>query len=336
MENKMEIQLKKKMPASRKDERNLQERKRRAKMRDTLEEIKLLIPSLANEEKAPKALIYQKAYDYIVYLKNQNKGMKEKIDELEKKLGEIEEPSFNRAPTSIFQLVDFENLQQMIYSNEGWQEVASGDGKFGFGPFVSTLAELPSTLTVFRKIVDGSGIYCVKGLCTISASIDALITILLDLKGRMKWDRSLLTVQSIGNSGPGVDEVFYIAVKSPKGIANRDYVKARRFLRLDNGTFMVLERSLIHPAFPIRKDFIRGQVLFSGFLIHPIPNEPEKCLVGSISQLDLKGSIPLSILNYMTIHAPFIWYEAFIRQALECSHNLVHCMKTAMLRIATI
>lgn len=163
---------------------------------------------------------------------------------------------------------------------------------------------------------------------------DAVITVLMDLKGRMAWDASLLEVQSLGTHGPDLDEVFYVGVKSPSGLSNRDYVKVRRFKKLEDGSYIVIERSTTHPNYPPRKNFVRAEVLLSGHLIQPVPGNPNACRVTNVSEIDLKGSIPGPVVNFLTTKAPFSWFDAFIRQAKDCSGDLVHCYRTALFRIA--
>ena len=116
-----------------------------------------------------------------------------------------------------------------------------------------------------------------KARCRIDVPVEALLIVLLDLKGRkvtfndfpeffpspqipsssllyfQKWDSSLLDLQTLGSPGPDCDEIYYTAIKSPSGVSNRDFVKARRFKRLENNSVAVIEKSVLHPKFPPRK-----------------------------------------------------------------------------------
>ena len=175
-----------------------------------------------------------------------------------------------------------------------------------------------------------------KASCLIPVQPEAIIAVLLDLKARRNWDASLIDVQSVGTHGANLDEVFYLAVKSPSGLSNRDYVKVRRFKKLPNGSYVVIEKSTTHPNFPPRKGFVRGEVLLSGHLLEPVEGNPEATLMTTLSEIDLKGSIPSPVVNFLTTKAPFSWFDAFIHQAKDCSGDLVHCYRTAVLRIAMI
>jgi hypothetical protein len=61
-----------------------------------------------------------------------------------------------------------------------------------------------------------------------------------------------------------------------------------------------------HPLQPVMKGRIRAHSTASGFTFQ---NNPKGCEISFVSNNDIKGRIPKSLVNYASAKAPFEWFE---------------------------
>mmetsp|Transcript_14001 Transcript_14001/g.14020 ORF Transcript_14001/g.14020 Transcript_14001/m.14020 type:complete len:96 (+) Transcript_14001:1769-2056(+) len=65
--------------------------------------------------------------------------------------------------------------------------------------------------------------------------------------------------------------------------------------------------SVDDPAMPPRKGVIRAETAISGYILRP--KTARSCTVTIISQNDVKGLVPKSIVNSMASRAPLDWVK---------------------------
>jgi hypothetical protein len=66
-----------------------------------------------------------------------------------------------------------------------------------------------------------------------------------------------------------------------------------------------------HESCPKLKKFVRAQTYISGYYIQTIEKDPPKSKFCTISQTDIGGSIPLSLINAFSKKAPKEWINTF-------------------------
>lgn len=98
-------------------------------------------------------------------------------------------------------------------------------------------------------------------------------------------------------------------------IDNRDFVQQRK--KWNNLTSD--EMRLIHfksveiPECPIRPKHVRAETTISGYYIETISRNPLKTKLIIIANNDIKGYIPISIVNAAAAKSPKQWVENLIK-----------------------
>lgn len=88
----------------------------------------------------------------------------------------------------------------------------------------------------------------------------------------------------------------YSKYKTPFGIANRDFVTLRNFVKLDDHTYLLTCQAVNYSGIPFGEGFVRGANT-SGRLIKVHPSDPTTVDVVTVDHVDPKGSIPSFIVN---------------------------------------
>jgi len=180
---------------------------------------------------------------------------------------------------------DFELLKTLINEDESWKL----DYKKG-------------TTTVWTKGQDSNAFKMVK-LRTSYTDIDCgtMYDVLHDPDYRKVWDKHMIDAYDIGCLNPNND-VGYYAMSCPPPIKDRDFVLQRSWL--DTGKeCLILNHSVYHKDYPVKKEYIRGISYITGFLIQPLKGGG--CSVGYVSHSHPGGTLPSWLVNKVTqIFAP--------------------------------
>jgi hypothetical protein len=171
--------------------------------------------------------------------------------------------------------------------------------------------------TVYRsKDIDESGIYRLKMVGRIPATVDVVHKVLFDHSLRLTWDTVIASIELI-ETLPNGGSIIYIASKSPFGVANRDFVHIRSDKTTPKGERIVVDISTLHPKCPEKLDFVRAETIFSAGLLEQtyIPNIETKTLqegtlYTTITQVDVKGAVPKTIVNLFATQVTSAWFTA--------------------------
>lgn len=68
-------------------------------------------------------------------------------------------------------------------------------------------------------------------------------------------------------------------------------------IRKPDGQIIICSKSHEHDDCPPHKKYVRGEVVIGGWILSPAKDDPSKTFAKYITQTDLKGSIPKSIVN---------------------------------------
>jgi len=152
------------------------------------------------------------------------------------------------------------------------------------------------------------GIVGVMGRGKIMAKRERIIEILIDPASNVV-ERQVVELQGcIGKLGEGADSkeviLAWTGLKCPM-ISNRDFCVAMLTAPVeDTGSpeeqeWIVGSVSVEHPTVEARKKYVRGELLFSGWHIKPLPEKEGKssCGVTFVSRTAMNGSIPSALLQ---------------------------------------
>lgn len=175
---------------------------------------------------------------------------------------------------------------------------------------------------VYQKKLNNSPICIIKAFCIVPYSVNTVFRAIWDTTIRTKWDQLFLKFEII-EKNPDY-ELLYFMIKTPIGLTKRDWLQRRIFIRdyPAPGDLCMHFVSVESPLKPPVPKVIRAETVISGYIIRPGPNDT--CTVTIITQNDIKGLIPTSIVNRVASKAPADWVKNMIKgcnMAIEMSKN---------------
>jgi len=137
---------------------------------------------------------------------------------------------------------------------------------------------------------DDKNIRVSKGEAVISRNMDQLLSVITDPVIRLKWAGHLATSELI--EGCGDFRVFRIVEKKKKAsmVAPREKVFVTKVFTLDDGSKVVLGRSVEHESCPEKKkESVRAFVHLIAWVLTPDKKDPEKTKAAYILYVNPKG-----------------------------------------------
>lgn len=110
--------------------------------------------------------------------------------------------------------------------------------------------------------------------------------------------------------------IQYNRFKGMMFVQSRDFVFVSQKLKYPNGKIIVGASTVEHPKCPPIKTSVRAEIEIAGWIFEP---QDKGSWVTYITQTDLKGSIPQSIVNTATKDQGFLVYK--IRKALASHYK---------------
>ena len=149
-----------------------------------------------------------------------------------------------------------------------------------------------------------SPVVLVRAKAWIEADPDLIFTLLHDIKIRDNWDSVICDLKIIDTYDDTTD-VLYSRFKASMGATDRDFVQIRKVTKNKFGyNSIIAMRSIEHKRCPPMKKRIRANTMISGYIVK---QEGDKCLLGIISQTDIKGMVPRFIINALAPRKPQEW-----------------------------
>jgi len=169
--------------------------------------------------------------------------------------------------------------------------------------------------TIYRKKeYDETGLYRLKIIGRIPHKLDVVGKMLFEHQYRKSWDTVIADVKLIETLSNGCD-IIHIQANAPFGIAGRDFVHIRTSRDLPKGAKLVLDVSTVHPGVPETLDYVRAETIFSGGILEStfVPNMETKSLqeatlYSMITQVDIKGIIPKTLVNMVITKSTCDWF----------------------------
>ena len=162
-------------------------------------------------------------------------------------------------------------------------------------------------IMVYQKHNEKSPVVLVRCDATVKGNVETVFDAIFNLEKRSQWD-TILSRLKIVKVFDECTDVMYSYLKTPPLVSNRDFLQKRSFRRNINGFDIVMAFvSYEDKDFPPVKGAIRANTLISGYAFEKL-NESTTRLI-TISQTDIKGSIPTRIINRTAAKAPYDWVK---------------------------
>jgi len=175
-----------------------------------------------------------------------------------------------------------------LVSDKGWNPVPFSEGD-----------ENPnSDIRLYDKESPDQPLNCVKVSGLLPASPKEILDLCrtTDVTVINSWDQDLLSISCAEEITENI-MLIYSTYRAVYPVWNREFVAVRSWREEEDGTCYSWGTSINHPRFPEPKEYVRGVILVSGWIIQPVPGEPNKSFCTRLVRLDTKGYIPAWILN---------------------------------------
>ncbi|XP_065844349.1 START domain-containing protein 10-like [Oscarella lobularis] len=165
-----------------------------------------------------------------------------------------------------------------------------------------SVAKQTSDASVWRKKTSGESIHLLKGFLQYpGVPMKDVVELLTDIDLRKKWDTQFASIEVIESNDD--HKVIHWVGKFPFPCKNRDVVQTCTVRKGDDKT-MILYKHATHPKAPPQSNLVRAQTIFSGVVVRPNADDPNSSKVTLIFQIDFKGSIPASVINFLSTSSP--------------------------------
>ena len=169
---------------------------------------------------------------------------------------------------------------------------------------------------VYKRMVEGFPVILIKCLAHIPYTKDVVFEAIANLEIRKQWDSVFSELKVVNHEGENGAEILFMIVKSPVFfISNRDFVQQRKMWKnFPTGKSHILHFISVenHECPPSKKN-VRAETIISGYYMQDDPDNPEKSILGVLSQTDLKGNIPHVLVNKFAPKSSKNWVKSLIK-----------------------
>ena len=169
---------------------------------------------------------------------------------------------------------------------------------------------------VYKRMVEGFPVILIKCLAHIPYTKDVVFEAIANLDIRKQWDSVFSELKVVNHEGENGAEILFMIVKSPVFfISNRDFVQQRKMWK----NFPTEKSHILHfisvenHECPPSKKNVRAETIISGYYMQDDPDNPEKSILGVLSQTDLKGNIPHVLVNKFAPKSSKNWVKSLIK-----------------------
>lgn len=187
-----------------------------------------------------------------------------------------------------------------------------------------TLAVNEKNVTFYKKMSCNSPLVLVKGMAVVEGvPLEVMWKSISDITLRARWEPIFSAFEHVA-SNPDGSEVIYCVMKTPFPVTNRDFVH-RQTLLLDypaKGQAVIHFMSVEHASKPAKGSPVRAQTVISGYLIKEMSKFPLRCSIHIVTQVDMKGSIPKTLINAFAAGGSRGWVEKYKKGCAEIMKNM--------------
>ncbi|KAM3136661.1 hypothetical protein pb186bvf_011297 [Paramecium bursaria] len=148
---------------------------------------------------------------------------------------------------------------------------------------------------VYTKTNPDNGIKINRTQTEIAHKPEVIANVVWDVKKRQLYDEKVETaqiVESIDNN----TQIVYVRVKPPAILmSSRDLVLLQRIFKNQDGSIVIIAKSIIHQNQPPVHKVERAEMSLAGWILTPQANGMTKIV--SLQCLDPKGDVPVAITN---------------------------------------
>jgi hypothetical protein len=169
---------------------------------------------------------------------------------------------------------------------------------------------------VYKRLVEGIPVILIKAMAKLPYNKDVVFEAIANLNIRKQWDSVFSELRVVNHEGENGAEILYMIIKSPVLLVkNRDFVQQRKIWR----NFPTTKSHMLHfisidsPECPINKKCIRAETVISGYYMQDDPEEPGHTLLGVLSQTDIKGDIPVFLVNKFAPKSSKSWINSLTK-----------------------
>ena len=169
---------------------------------------------------------------------------------------------------------------------------------------------------VYKRLVEGIPVILIKAMAKLPYNKDVVFEAIANLNIRKQWDSVFSELRVVNHEGENGAEILYMIIKSPVLLVkNRDFVQQRKIWR----NFPTTKSHMLHfisidsPECPINKKCIRAETVISGYYMQDDPDEPGHTLLGVLSQTDIKGDIPVFLVNKFAPKSSKSWINSLTK-----------------------
>jgi hypothetical protein len=169
---------------------------------------------------------------------------------------------------------------------------------------------------VYKRLVEGIPVILIKAMAKLPYNKDVVFEAIANLNIRKQWDSVFSELRVVNHEGENGAEILYMIIKSPVLLVkNRDFVQQRKIWR----NFPTTKSHMLHfisidsPECPINKKCIRAETVISGYYMKDDPEEPGHTLLGVLSQTDIKGDIPVFLVNKFAPKSSKSWINSLTK-----------------------
>ena len=175
-------------------------------------------------------------------------------------------------------------------------------------------------IRVYTKILDNSPFKAVRTVCTIDASLNQVMAVLLDIPGSVNWLYATKSCSVLKQISPS-EIIYYSEIEVPWPVNNRDFV-VRIKVTQDEKTKVVTMVGENKPTYlPENKNIVRIQKSSAKWVIVPLSKNQVK--LEYILQVDPGGSVPAWLINMFATKGPYESFKNLREQVKKPAYSYV-------------
>jgi hypothetical protein len=168
-------------------------------------------------------------------------------------------------------------------------------------------------VTIYKKTIPNCPVILVKGVALLEGiPFDIIWKAIADTTLRKTWERLFLNFESIETCPDGTELIYY-NMKAPFPVQDRDFLQRKTVLHdfPAKGQVLLHFMSVESDKRPPLKKYVRANTLVAGYLIKELSKFPLRCSISLVNQVDLKGSIPKSLIKMFSASGSRDWVNRF-------------------------
>ena len=169
---------------------------------------------------------------------------------------------------------------------------------------------------IYKRHSEGTDVILIKCIAHIPFPKDIIFEAIANLDIRKSWDSVFSELKVVNHNGENGAEILYMIIKSPVFLVeDRDFVQQRKMWRnFPSQNSHILHFISVESAdCPRKKKLTRAETIISGYYILDDPEREGESILGILSQTDIKGSIPVWLVNKFAPKSSKGWVKSLLK-----------------------